>query len=271
MPIYKLGNKDVTQQSIKVDKMRVQDLPIASQSLSVPHPQKAQHRGSEKAPVKLKNNTPKSPKATPSKEKPDEKPIKAKHENSSHEGEDRLELRGLENAEARILMVYDRLAHKESHSEMKPAARDRLSSVAEKLSDRVSEDSHSHANSIRDSKKQAEKNETSQKKSREAAASALEDATSVAESPSEELAEGATQAKEEAREHVEEQAKQAMEFRASLQDRIEDHLKENNLNQYGDPVGTIYTGGTPLFNEGSGEIRSRMEYLLEKFPELTAA
>ncbi len=49
---------------------------------------------------------------------------------------------------------------------------------------------------------------------------------------------------------------------------VEDWLAKNKLNQYGDPKETLYTGGTPLFNEATGETKNRFEYLLEKFPAL---
>ena len=32
--------------------------------------------------------------------------------------------------------------------------------------------------------------------------------------------------------------------------RINDWIKENDLNEFGDPKGTVYTGGTPLFGGG---------------------
>lgn len=49
---------------------------------------------------------------------------------------------------------------------------------------------------------------------------------------------------------------------------VEDWLAKNQLNQYGDPKDTMYTGGTPLFNEQSGQIENRYDYLFKKFPEL---
>ena len=49
--------------------------------------------------------------------------------------------------------------------------------------------------------------------------------------------------------------------------QIGDWLRENNLNQYGDLKGTNYAGGTPLFDEATGETSDRFDYLLEKFPD----
>lgn len=48
--------------------------------------------------------------------------------------------------------------------------------------------------------------------------------------------------------------------------RIEAWIKENQLNIYGDPKNTAYTGGTPLFDESTGQKKDRYEYILEKHP-----
>lgn len=49
---------------------------------------------------------------------------------------------------------------------------------------------------------------------------------------------------------------------------VEEWLAKNKLNQFGDKKDTVYTGGTPLFNEQSGETLNRYEYLFKKFPAL---
>ncbi len=49
---------------------------------------------------------------------------------------------------------------------------------------------------------------------------------------------------------------------------IDKWLENNNLNIYGDEKGTMYSGGTPLFNETTGETIDRFEYLIKKFPDL---
>ncbi len=48
-------------------------------------------------------------------------------------------------------------------------------------------------------------------------------------------------------------------------------LTQRDLNQYGDPVGTMYAGGTPLFDERTGRATDRMEHLVRKHPELQQA
>ncbi|MDI6782777.1 MAG: peptidylprolyl isomerase, partial [bacterium] len=48
--------------------------------------------------------------------------------------------------------------------------------------------------------------------------------------------------------------------------KIDAWLKKNKLNPFGDPKGTFYTGGTPLFDEKTGKSSDRYEYLIQKFP-----
>lgn len=43
-------------------------------------------------------------------------------------------------------------------------------------------------------------------------------------------------------------------------------LEKRGLNPYGDPPDTTYAGGTPLFDERTGETRDRIEYVLGKHP-----
>ena len=49
---------------------------------------------------------------------------------------------------------------------------------------------------------------------------------------------------------------------------VDEWLAANSLNEFGDKLGTFYAGGTPLFNELTGETIDRFKYLFEKFPEL---
>lgn len=50
--------------------------------------------------------------------------------------------------------------------------------------------------------------------------------------------------------------------------QIDEWIEENDLNEYGDPLNTLYTGGTPLFNEATGEVMDKYEYIIDKHPEL---
>ncbi|OWK27265.1 MAG: hypothetical protein US76_01010 [Parcubacteria group bacterium GW2011_GWA2_38_13b] len=49
--------------------------------------------------------------------------------------------------------------------------------------------------------------------------------------------------------------------------RIEKWIKDNDLNKYGDPADTFYIGGTPLFDEKTGEKISRFNYIAKKYPD----
>lgn len=61
---------------------------------------------------------------------------------------------------------------------------------------------------------------------------------------------------------VEESEKEEKEGEEKQQ--IEAWIKENNLNQYGDPEHTVYLGGTPLFDESTGERIDKYEYILRR-------
>ena len=63
----------------------------------------------------------------------------------------------------------------------------------------------------------------------------------------------------------------ASQVDAATRQRIDAWLAEKHLNEFGDPPGTSYTGGTPLFNEHTGVRRERYEYILSKHPELQSA
>jgi hypothetical protein len=47
---------------------------------------------------------------------------------------------------------------------------------------------------------------------------------------------------------------------------IDDQIKREGLNEFGDPKNTSYMGGTPLFNEMTGETKDRYDYILGKHP-----
>jgi hypothetical protein len=48
---------------------------------------------------------------------------------------------------------------------------------------------------------------------------------------------------------------------------IDAWLKQNDLNRYGDPKGTAYMGGTPLFDERTGQVTDRIAYIVGKHPD----
>ncbi|MFW0837942.1 MAG: hypothetical protein ACKKL5_02985 [Candidatus Komeilibacteria bacterium] len=50
--------------------------------------------------------------------------------------------------------------------------------------------------------------------------------------------------------------------------QIDNWLLSQDLNQYGDPQDTVYTGGTPTFDEATGQTTDRFQLILQKFPDL---
>jgi hypothetical protein len=48
-------------------------------------------------------------------------------------------------------------------------------------------------------------------------------------------------------------------------------LTERKLDPYGMPEGTMYAGGTPLFDEATGRQVDRLEYVYRKHPEAKTA
>lgn len=66
------------------------------------------------------------------------------------------------------------------------------------------------------------------------------------------------------------QNSQASPVQGELRDtelkRVDEWLSQQRLDQYGNPEGTFYAGGTPLFDERTGERIDRLEYLKLKFP-----
>ena len=53
-----------------------------------------------------------------------------------------------------------------------------------------------------------------------------------------------------------------------LKQKIDDWVKREGRNEYGDPQGTHYAGGNPLFDERSPGLKDLYEYILERNPSL---
>lgn len=51
-------------------------------------------------------------------------------------------------------------------------------------------------------------------------------------------------------------------------EQIDEWLDRKGFNRYGDDKSAIYTGGTPLFNEQTGAVMDRYDYILNKFPDI---
>ncbi|KFE70689.1 hypothetical protein [Hyalangium minutum] len=52
---------------------------------------------------------------------------------------------------------------------------------------------------------------------------------------------------------------------------IDTWLKGKKLDRYGHDEGTMYAGGSPIFNEMTGEARERLDYVYERQPEAKKA
>jgi hypothetical protein len=52
---------------------------------------------------------------------------------------------------------------------------------------------------------------------------------------------------------------------------VSEWLKAHHLDEYGNAEGTMYAGGTPLFDEASGTTKDRLTYVYEKQPEAKTA
>ena len=49
---------------------------------------------------------------------------------------------------------------------------------------------------------------------------------------------------------------------------VDRYLVDHDLNIYGDAEGTVYAGGSPLFDEATGQCTDRYEYVLRRNPHL---
>ena len=54
--------------------------------------------------------------------------------------------------------------------------------------------------------------------------------------------------------------------RAAEEACLDRWLAERQLDRYGSPAGTMYTGGTPLFDEVTGRSVDRLDYVYGKHP-----
>lgn len=48
---------------------------------------------------------------------------------------------------------------------------------------------------------------------------------------------------------------------------IDDRIRRDGLNEFGDPKDTVYAGGTPLFDMMTGNMRDRYQYIAENHPD----
>ena len=51
-------------------------------------------------------------------------------------------------------------------------------------------------------------------------------------------------------------------------EKIDNWLKQNNFNRYGDDINTRYASGTPLLGDSINKNLDRFEYIIEKIPDI---
>ncbi len=61
---------------------------------------------------------------------------------------------------------------------------------------------------------------------------------------------------------------EASDLSQEEKERIDDWLEEQGLNRYGDSKGVLYPGGSPLYNEETGEGIDRFDYILDRYPDI---
>ena len=52
---------------------------------------------------------------------------------------------------------------------------------------------------------------------------------------------------------------------------LDQQLEQRGLNEFGDPAGTMYPGGTPLFDEKTGQRKDREVYVFGKHADIASA
>ena len=56
-----------------------------------------------------------------------------------------------------------------------------------------------------------------------------------------------------------------------FQSCMDQQLMAKGLNQFGDPPDTMYSGGSPIFNEKTGKSYDRLQYVFERHPDIARA
>jgi hypothetical protein len=67
------------------------------------------------------------------------------------------------------------------------------------------------------------------------------------------------------------QAPPQTQAQAGAESCLDRQLAAKGLNPFGDPQGTMYAGGTPLFDEKSGRSTPREQYVFSRHPEIARA
>lgn len=59
-----------------------------------------------------------------------------------------------------------------------------------------------------------------------------------------------------------------MQISDTLKQKIDAWIVQEGRNEYGDPKGTVYAGGNPLFDERTPGLKDKYVYILERNPGL---
>ncbi|MCJ8347050.1 hypothetical protein MJH12_16025 [bacterium] len=62
--------------------------------------------------------------------------------------------------------------------------------------------------------------------------------------------------------------KESTEVSKEIRKKIDQYIDDHGLNEFGDHKDTMYTGGTPLYDEMTGNSTGRYQHVLKKFPNL---
>jgi len=58
-----------------------------------------------------------------------------------------------------------------------------------------------------------------------------------------------------------------MSLTAAEKLQIDQWIIDNSLNEFGDPQDSMYAGGTPLFDEMTGKVIEKYDYIVAKHPD----
>ncbi len=64
---------------------------------------------------------------------------------------------------------------------------------------------------------------------------------------------------------------QGLGANATVEACVDRWLEANKMDRFGHPEGTMYAGGSPLFNEATGESKDRLEYIFGRNPKAREA
>ena len=70
---------------------------------------------------------------------------------------------------------------------------------------------------------------------------------------------------------TEDSGTQGLGANPTVESCVDRWLAANKMDRFGHPEGTMYAGGSPLFNEATGESKDRLEYIFGRHPKAREA